>query len=90
MKRILYRVLTETLKMAAVAGGLLAIAAVDAGAQNAPGGLLITAVWLLGIALAENVILGWIGKLQRLQAQAQTRPATHKRKDRRQLTETTI
>lgn len=78
----------ETLKMAAVAGGLLAIAAVDAGAQNAPGGLLITAVWLLGIALAENVILGWIGKLQRVSAQ--TRPATHERKDRRQLTETTI
>ena len=65
MKRILYRALTETLKMAAVAGGLLAIAAVDAGAQNAPGGLLTAAAWLLGITL-------------------------HKRKDRRQLTETTI
>lgn len=90
MKRILYRALTETLKMAAVAGGLLAIAAVDAGAQNAPGGLLTAAAWLLGITLAENGILGWIEKLQQLQAQEQTRPATHKRKDRRQLTETTI
>lgn len=88
MKRMLYRALTETLKMAAVAGELLAIAAVDAGAKNAPGGLLITAVWLLGIALAENVILGWIGKLQRVSAH--TRPTTHKRKDRRQLAEITI
>lgn len=78
------------LKAAALCGLLLAVMAVDAGAQNAPGGMLYTAAWLLGITLAENGILGWIGKLQRLQAQAQTRPATHERKDRRQLTETTI
>lgn len=51
--------------MAAVAGGLLAIAAVDAGAQNAPGGLLTAAAWLLGITLAENVILGWIGNFKK-------------------------
>ena len=78
------------LKAAALCGLLLAVMSVDAGAQNAPGGLLTAAAWLLGITLAENVILGWIGKLQRLQAQAQTRQATHERKDRRQLTETTI
>lgn len=56
------------LKAAALCGLLLAVMAVDAGAQNAPGGLLYTAAWLVGIALAENTLLGWMEKVKKAQA----------------------
>lgn len=56
------------LKAAALCGLLLAVMAVDAGAQNAPGGLLYTAAWLVGITLAENTLLGWMEKVKKAQA----------------------
>lgn len=56
------------LKAAALCGLLLAVMAVDAGAQNAPGGLLYTAAWLVGITLAENALLGWMEKVKKAQA----------------------
>ena len=56
------------LKAAALCGLLLAVMAVEAGAQNAPDGLLYTAAWLVGIALVENALLGWMEKVKKAHA----------------------
>lgn len=88
MKRTVYKIMLEAMKTAALSGVFVAIAAITAGAQGGIAGMLLAAGQLLMILLLENVILGWIGKVQMKLDDMQ--PNQKRRKDRRQTAEMNI